>query len=299
MLDYEGVRDMTKNKALFLTVLAFLCLSAAFGTAQAQGLTFTPYGETDSATDSGGGDDDGLGMPASPYGTEQPDSGPSSSGTSKLGTIYHPQWTKDFAVAADYYKLIGKLPDFAQWVQNSDAFKAVKGNPFTQKQVLDNMTKQYAAMFDNASVADDIVIHLRVHLSKYSKVNQGFIVLNGFSNQAYFRYHFGGQDFAVVPQHLGDEENTWIPVPEGHIADDLIKSASFHGYDMNVALFVKPVYADAAAGPAPLDEDSSYYLLSGKVTNIMILDTEDRVLWERNTNQYTENQKNDLLNLKQ
>ena len=67
-------------------------------------------------------------------------------------------------------------------------------------------------------------------------------------------------------------------------------------------IYVQPTYADAAAPPTVID-GKPYQLISGKVMNIALYkiapNKQATVLWEERSKTFQENQKNELLNLKQ
>ncbi|MBI1215303.1 MAG: hypothetical protein GC185_05720 [Alphaproteobacteria bacterium] len=277
---------MTKNNLLFLLLLTFFCATATVTSAFAQ-----QYDDMGGGS-SGGGDDLGLAIPDSAY------SGGSDAGVTgpKLGTHYVPQWSSDFDIAAIYYKLRGAAPDIGQWAMSTDEYKAVANNAFERQSVLENQMADLRSKFSVLSLNDDIVIRMAVQVGEYSPLNQGFIVGDEFSEHAFFRYNFGGEHFAVVPQKLEDEK--WVSAPPNIAADITAAAEKSKGRLVNAALFVKPVYASKQ--PAQLDENYSYNLISATIDNIMFFDAGwKKVIWERNSDKYNKEQKNDLLNLKQ
>lgn len=275
---------MANNKILTLFMVALFAMAAGTGRAQAQGY-FTP----DGAAGTGGG----LQVPAANPFTG---GGGGSETAPKIGTHYIPTWSTDEDVAIIYYRLLGKAPDFESWARNSDDLKKADPSAFTQRDLINNLVARYRADFSNMVAGQNIVVRARIKLSDYSDLNQGFLVEDGFSDDAFFRYKFGGNSFAVVPQHISDFK--WLAIPP-NLAKDISANLAAGGHMINVALFLQPTYSSPDDKPALL-QDGSYYLISGTVSNLMMFDNGwTKVLWEKNTDKYNSDQQQELLNLKQ
>jgi len=195
------------------------------------------------------------------------------------------------SVATVYHLLIRKLPDFAAWARETDAYKKADG--FDKNVVLENEMKRLKDQFRLITLAEPLSVEARVRLSSYSHVRKGFI-LDGISKDSFFSYSFLGKNYAIVLPELANFQ--WMPV-EGAQAERLEKAARGNLRTLLLVVNVRPNYADEK--PVEI-EGKEYFLISGKIRSVDIFDPQQRTagaLWGKSNVTQEAAEKQELLNL--
>ncbi len=195
------------------------------------------------------------------------------------------------SVATMYHLLIRKLPDFAAWARETDAYKQAAG--FDKNVVLENEIGKLRDQFRLVTLAEPMSIEARVRLSTYSRARKGFIV-DGIGKDSFFNYSFLGKNYAIVLPELANFQ--WLPV-EGKQAERLEEAAIRNARTLLLVINLRPNYADTK----PIEvEGKEYYLISGQIRSVDLLDPQQRelgVLWGKNNVAQDAAAKQELLNL--
>ncbi len=213
-----------------------------------------------------------------------------------VGTNYFPDTASAADVATIFYRLTRQNPDFHKWIPFLPEYKTMTDSE--RLEYLQTKPLEWQQKFDLLTLQDPIAIQFEGVLSPYSDENQGYVVRN-FASDTFFSFTFAQKNYAIVPQGLMDHQ--FLPVQPA-AKKDVESGLSMTGRKIFMIIYVQPTYADAAAPPTVID-GKPYQLISGKVMNIALYkiyaNKQATVLWEEGTKTFNDNQKNELLNLKQ
>jgi len=212
-----------------------------------------------------------------------------------VGTTYYPNTASALDVATIYYRLIRQRPDFRAWIPFLPEYK--KMSEAERLSYLDSKSQDLNYNFNLLTLQEPIAIQFDAVLSPYSDENEGYIVRN-FADDTYFSFAFAKYNYAIIPQGL--MEHQFLPVQKS--AKVAVESAMGVNRHILMIIYVQPNFADANAQPTEI-EGKSYRLISGKVMNIALYGPSSAgrttSLWEENTKEYNDKQRDELLNLKQ
>jgi hypothetical protein len=204
-----------------------------------------------------------------------------------------PPATPAKTVAMVYHKLTGKPPNFKKWaLMTKDYLDASK---FDKMMVRDKKAAEAQSEYSLLSLNEPVVIRTPVYISKYSFANKGFLI-ESFREDTYFSYEYGGDSYGIVIPDL--IEYQWIAA-EQDLAKKIDEAAESSSRRLLPAvIYFEPKFADASA-PMQMD-GKSYWLLSGRIRNIIIYTADEKtVLWEKQSKVYTDKKQRELMNLYQ
>lgn len=248
------------RKFRFIAVLSFLLMGLAVPPAMAQ--------------------EDGIPQPGSGF--------PNISSSREVATIFH--------------RLVGVRPNFKQWVRFVDDCKNMDdiARVECEESKPAELEKEYAL----TTGEQPIVVQFLADMSQYSYENGGYVVKN-FEDGVFFPYTFAGANYAVIPQGLMDYQFlSVIDEPARKVERTLAYSKR---RKMLMVIYVLPTYANKdekamdMAGPDGVVKP--YKLISGKVANVALYecpkDGNCVSLWDQGTKEFRDQQKQELLDLKQ
>lgn len=209
-----------------------------------------------------------------------------------------PKIATDLDVAVIFHKMTGQMPKFENWAKYDPAYR----KPMTElerQQYLQEKPKELADAFRLVTLNEPLRVKFIGTLSGYSFDTEGYVVTN-FTEDTYFAYSFAGREYAIIPQGLS--EHQWLPVT-GLAAENIERTLSGRPGPRNVMMMIslQPTYANKDA-PMELD-GKKRYLISAKVADIALVSCPKsgpcKTLWSEGSREYRQEEKNELLNLKQ
>lgn len=210
-------------------------------------------------------------------------------GSGATGGEYRPRISTAEEIAITQRALSVDPPSATEWARNSKEYK--EANDFDREAVMEAKRREYIEKFRVFTKPDVLVVSAIVYLSHYSEMNKGFII-ESFSDQTFFGYSFGGENYAVVIPKLMDFQ--WVEA-EGDAAKAITLAANTGHRKVNIVIEVEPKYADKKIielGGKP------YRVLAGEVATISLYDRRsDRVLWSRNGPGRAARVRNDMMDL--
>ncbi len=219
----------------------------------------------------------------------------------KIGVKGYADISSNIDVATLYHRLIGVVPDFEKWLRFIPEYTKL---PFDQQ--ADYMEKKPKEMLDTfrlMSPEQPIIAQFKGILSRYSDESGGYVVRN-FEENTFFEYSFAGRNYAVIPQGLMDFQ--FLPVT-GPLQTDVEALLKANKRNIRMVIYLSPNYATKDEKPMEMpDPDGkmkTYTLISGKVANIALYSCPKNqsctALWQNGTKEFRDDEKNELLNLKQ
>ena len=198
-------------------------------------------------------------------------------------------------VAMIYYALVHQAPDFIAMVRRMKEYEALKD--LDKEKFETTKASELRSRLAAVDFAKPLVIMLpEAQLSKYSEKNRGFVV-SGLDDLPYFKFDFGGERFAIIPQGLSDHEFIGPFASNEQAASLRKRQADGHAY--NMMLFLNPNFADPPKKLTEIDGEN-YHVLSGPVSYVALFDLkEGKSLWTDKGGESAEDNSNQLLNLKQ
>ena len=215
---------------------------------------------------------------------------------SDLGSVSSkPPVASDAEVAMIYWLLAGKSPDYDAMAKASDHYK--KAGDFERGQVLAAEVANLRNIHDNINFTHPTVVRMAVHLSPYSEKNKGFVITD-FEEQTYFKYSFGGENYAIVPRGLLDHQFLG-PIEDVTAAYKIGGAQRAFGNVFHLMVYLKPDYADKPDTLTEVD-GQRYHILTGQVAHVSLYDANDsQQLWGDNSDEFNKAQQDQLMNLKQ
>ncbi|MDE1151363.1 MAG: hypothetical protein PW788_02405 [Micavibrio sp.] len=214
-----------------------------------------------------------------------------------VGTNYYPDTASSLDIATIYYRLIRQRPDFRSWVPYLPEYKGM--SEAERISYLDSKSQDLNYKFNLLTLQEPIAVQFDAVLSPYSDDNEGYIVRN-FADETFFSFAFAKNNYAVIPQGLMEHQFLAVQKSAKAAVESGMNGSNRH---ILMIIYVQPNYADPSAQPTDI-AGKSYRLVSGKVVNIALysMSTNKKtatVLWEMNTKEYNDKQRDELLNLKQ
>lgn len=221
----------------------------------------------------------------------------------QIGIDGYADISRDRDIATIYHRLIGKQPDFANWARLAPEYRGLTS--FDQLRYMEEKPKEMEDEFKLMSSDQPIVVQFKAMVSNYSADNGGYVVRN-FDDEIFFDYTFAGRNYAVIPQGLMDHQ--FLPVTD-YAQKNVEAVLKANKRNILMVLYLSPVYANKDDDKKPVEltrpggTPKSYTLVSGKVATIALYtcprNQNCKALWESGTKEYREEEKNDLLKLKQ
>ena len=220
----------------------------------------------------------------------------------KVGVKGYPDISSNLDVATLYHRLIGVLPDFEKWLRFMPEYTKL---PLDEQ--VDYMEKKPRELLDTfrlMSPEQPVIAQFKGSLSRYSDESGGYVVRN-FEETTFFQYSFAGRNYAVIPQGL--MEHQFLDVT-GLPQKDVEAVLKANKRNIRVVIFLTPNFAGKDDKPIEMaDPDDgkmkTYTLVSGKVANIALYSCPKNksctALWQTGTKEFRDDEKNELLNLKQ
>lgn len=206
-------------------------------------------------------------------------------------------------VATIYHRLIGKEPDFANWARLLPEYRTL--NSFDQVKFMEDKPKEMEDEFKLMGSDQPIIVQFKAVLSNYSADNGGYVVRN-FDEEIFFDYSFAGRNYAVIPRGLMDYQ--FLPVTD-YAQKNVEQVLRANKRNILMVIYLSPNYAskDDDKKPVELSKQGAppkpYTLISGKIAVIKLYscprNANCKSLWESGTAEYREEEKNELLKLKQ
>lgn len=205
-------------------------------------------------------------------------------------------------VATIFHRLVGVRPNFKQWVRFIDDCKNLDDLARIECEETKpaEMDKEYAL----TTAEQPIVVQFLADMSQYSYENGGYVVKN-FEDGVFFPYTFAGANYAVIPQGLMDYQFlSIIDEPARKVERTLSYSKR---RKMLMVIYVLPTYANkdekAMEMTGPDGTVKPYKLISGRVANVALYECPKNgscvSLWDQGTKEFRDQQKQELLDLKQ
>jgi len=207
-------------------------------------------------------------------------------------------------VATIYHRLIGKEPDFVNWARLSPEFKTL--NSFDQVKFMEDKPRELEDEFKLMGTDQPIIVQFKAVLSNYSAENGGYVVRN-FDEEMFFPYSFAGRNYAVIPRGLMDYQ--FLPVTD-YAQKNVEQVLKTNKRNILMVIYLTPNYASKDDDKKPVQltlpgetVPKPYTLISGKIGVIKLYscprNQNCKSLWESGTAEYREEEKNELLKLKQ
>jgi len=195
------------------------------------------------------------------------------------------------SVATLYHIMQRKLPDFAAWARETEAYK--KANGFDKNVVLKREEAMLKNEFALITPFEPIVVKTQVRLSPYSEQTKGY-VLEGVNDGTFFGYTFLGTNYAIVLPKLVNYE--WIGM-EGPQQKEVESAAEKNRRVLGLAVKVRINYADKTA---VMMKEKPYFLLSGDILSVELYDRKDsdRPIWWMDSKEVSDSARQELMQLK-
>lgn len=171
-----------------------------------------------------------------------------------------PDATPSFYIAALYEKLLGRTPDFGQWVAQSPKYQSAE--LYERANIMDSNVKQLRDTFDLLTVAEPIHVNVRAKISGYSPLGQGFLVQN-FNDMTFFNYTYLGEHYALIPNGMAKYQ--WLKTPAS-LADSIMRETD-NGQQVHMTLTLIPLAAD---GKDMEINNVKYHLIMADISKIQM-----------------------------
>ncbi len=195
------------------------------------------------------------------------------------------------SVATLYYIMQRKLPDFAAWARETQAYKNASG--FDKNVVQQSEVARLKNEFQLITPFEPLVIKSRVRLSRYSDQTKGYL-LEGVNPETFFSYTFMGVNYAIVLPKLTSYE--WIGV-EGPQQEAVESAAVRSNRTLGFHIKIRVNYADK--NPVVM-KGKPYLLLSGDILSLELYDikNDSRPVWWLDSKEIGDAAQQELMQLK-
>ena len=208
-----------------------------------------------------------------------------------------PKITPAINVATTFYKWTRQLPPFNIWARHIPEAKTPRSEVAWQV-FLRQKPAELEANYGLVMYNEPINVGFSAVLSKYSEKTGGYLVRN-FADETFFSFDFAGRSYAVIPKALMDHQ--WLSVSP--FISKQIEESMPNKSRRQVTLIITLEPIGAYKDPMEID-GKKRYVVATKVSNMGIYSCDKgmvncKTLWHEGTKEAREQEKNELLNLKQ